>query len=373
MLRLAAASLAATLAALAADQLVFFGTYTNQDSKGIYVSTLDTRTGALAPLELAGEIPNPAFLAVHPNGKFLYAANEVSNFEGQRAGSVSAFAIEAGGRLRLLNRVSSGGPGPCHLNVDRSGRALIVANYGGGSVSAYPVRADGTLGPAASFLQHEGKSVNPKRQEAPHAHSVNISADSRYAFVADLGADKIFSYRLDAATAKLTPNDPPSVSLAPGAGPRHFAFHPGGRFAYSINELLSTITAFAYDAKVGSLKEIETVSTLPAGFSGTNYTAEVVVHPSGKFLYGSNRGDDSLALFRIDARTGKLTAAGHSKTQGQMPRNFNIDPSGGWLLAANQRSNNLVVFRIDPASGALSQVGAPVSLNSPVCIRFLAH
>ena len=351
---------------------VYIGTYTQRGSQGIYHADLDLGTGALGSPRLAAKVVNPSFLAIHPSHKFLYAVGEVGDFAGGKGGAVSALAIDpASGGLLLVNQKSSRGSGPCHVVVDRSGKFVLVANYGGGSVACLPIRADGSLGDAASFVQHAGSSVDPRRQEGPHAHSVNLDPANRFAFVADLGLDKVLIYRFDATLGTLTANDPPWAKVAPGAGPRHFAFHPSGRFAYVINEMHSTVTAFRYDAERGSLETMDTVSTLPLGFSGNSTTAEVQVHPSGQFLYGSNRGHDSIAVFAIDADTGKLTPAGHASTQGKAPRNFGIDPTGQWLLAANQDSDSIVVFRIDPNSGKLLSTGPGIRAPMPVCIKFM--
>lgn len=352
------------------EALVYFGTYTRQKSKGIYVARLEAATGKLTAPELAAELPNPSFLAVHPNRRFLYAVSEMGG--GQKGGAVSAFSIDAtSGKLTFLNRASSGGSGPCHLVVDKTGRNVVVVNYGSGSVAVLPLEADGRLREASSFIQHKGSSVNPKRQQGPHAHSVNLSADNRFAVVADLGLDQVLVYRLDAAKGVITPNDPPFTAVKPGSGPRHFAFHPKGKFAYVINELASTVTAFAYDAARGVLKEIQTTTTLPADFSGVNYTAEVQVHPSGKFLYGSNRGHNSIAVFQVDGRKGTLTAVEQTPTQGKTPRNFGIDPSGTWLLAANQDTDNVVAFRIDQKAGRLTPTGQTLEVGAPVCVKFV--
>ena len=349
---------------------VYFGTYTDGDSQGIYQSEFDLAGGELSAPELAAEVVNPSFLAIHPSRKFLYAVSEISLLDGQTTGGVSGFAIDrSSGQLKLLNQQSSQGAGPCHLSVDATGSVVVVANYGGGSVASLPVSADGRLGPAASAIQHEGHSIDPGRQEGPHAHSINIDPENRFAVAADLGLDKVLIYRLDAKAATLAPHDPPSVSVAGGSGPRHFAFHPSGRFAYVINEMANTVTAFSYEA--GTLKELQTIGTLPADFSEASYTSEVQVHPSGKFLYGSNRGHDSIAIFAIDQETGRLTAAGHQSTGGKAPRNFGIDPTGAYLLAANQASNNVVVFRIDGETGGLTPTGQEIRVVSPVCVKFL--
>jgi 6-phosphogluconolactonase len=309
---------------------------------------------------------------VHPNRKFLYAVGEIGDFEGQKTGGVSAFAIDtASGKLTLLNQQPSHGAGPCHIVVDRAGTSVLVANYGGGSVASFPLANDGRLQPAASAIQHEGRSVNPRRQEMPHAHSINLDPDNRFAFAADLGLDKILIYRFDSATSRLTPH-PAAGVVAAGSGPRHFAFHPTGRFAYVINELANTVTAFAFDGDAGTLTELQTITTLPADFQGTSYTAEVVVHPTGRYLYGSNRGHDSLALFRIEEATGQLTPLGHVSTGGKTPRNFQVDPTGRWILAANQGTDTVVVLKIDLASGAVTPTGQSVAVPTPVCIRFVA-
>jgi 6-phosphogluconolactonase len=350
---------------------VFLGTYTRAKSEGIYRAALDLKSGALSNPELAAKVENPSFLALHPSGKFLYAAGELSNFEGQPGGAVSAFALDDGtGRLEQLNQQSSRGAGPCHLVVDRTGKNVLVANYGGGSVAVLPIEEDGRLRPASSFVQHKGSSVNPKRQEAPHAHSINVDPAGAFAVVADLGLDKVLVYRFDAAAGTLAPNNPPHATVSPGAGPRHFAFHPSGRFAFVINEMNSTVTAFDYDAKKGTLSEIETESTLPSPQSG-NSTAEVQVHPSGKFLYGSNRGHNSLAIFRIDSQKGELTPVGHQLTGGRTPRNFGIDPTGKFVLAANQASDSVVVFRVDENTGELKETGQSIKVPTPVCVKFL--
>lgn len=351
---------------------VYFGNYTRPPEGGIFQATFDAETGKLSPAALAGPATNASFLAIHPSRKFLYAVGEISDFNGQKTGGVSAFAIDPQtGKLTLLNAQSSTGAGPCHISLDQAAKTAFVANYGGGSVASLPINADGTLEPAASSIQHVGSSVNPRRQKEPHAHSINLDPQNKFVFAADLGLDKVLVYRYDAATHTLTPNTPPAGAVAPGAGPRHFAFHPSSRFAYVINELDNTVTAFAYDSAKGTLTEIQAISTLPEGFDGTSYTAEVVVHPSGKFLYGSNRGHDSLAVFQIDQETGKLTARGQVPIGGKTPRNFAIDPTGKWVLAGGQGTNNVTVFAVNQESGELTATGQSIDVPSPVCIRFL--
>lgn len=351
---------------------VYFGTYTGEKSQGIYRSRLDLASGALSTPELAATVTSPSFLAVHPSKRFLYAVNEMGKFGDKPTGAVSAFAIGADGALTLLNQESSGGNGPAHLTVNRNGTAVLVANYGGGSVASLPIDADGRLKPAVSVVAHQGSSVHPKRQTKPYAHSINVDAANAFAYAADLGTDRIFIYRLDGSGA-LTPAAPPSVALAPGSGPRHFAFHPTKPFAYVINELSLTVTAFSRDPKSGALTELQTVSTLPAGVASDPAfsTAEVVVHPSGRFLFGSNRGHDSIAVFAIDEATGRLTLVEHEPTQGSIPRGFGVDPTGTFLLAANQRSDSVVVFRIDPKTGGLTATGHTAKVGTPVSVAFV--
>lgn len=352
--------------------MVYVGTYTQGKSEGIYLFQMDPASGQLTPAGVTAETVNPSFLAIAPSHRFLYAVNEIGHFEGTSCGAVSAFAIDSEtGKLTLLNQQSSRGSGPCHLIVDRQGKNVLVANYGGGSVAVLPIAPDGRLGPATAFVQHAGSSVNPRRQKEPHAHSINLDAANRLAFAADLGLDKVLIYRFNADRGSLVPSDLPSASIAPGSGPRHFAFHPRGRWAYVINEISSTVTAFSFDAQRGTLTTLQTVSTLPEGFTGSSSTAEIQIHPSGKFLYGSNRGDDTIAIFAIDPDTGKLTGVGRQPTQGKTPRGFSIDPTGRFLLAANQDSDSIVVFRVDPGTGALAATGQGVEVPKPVCIAIL--
>ncbi|GAB4135119.1 MAG: lactonase family protein [Planctomycetaceae bacterium] len=355
---------------------VYIGTYTRgSKSKGIYQLSLDMESGKLTLKGVTGNIVNPSFLAIHPNKKYLYAVNESATTAGKRGGAVTAFAINAtDGSLKMLNQHSSGGGGPCHLVVDHSGKNVLVANYGGGSVAVLPIQKNGKLSKASCFIQHKGSGKIPGRQSAPHAHSINVDANNRFAVVADLGMDKVLVYKFDAETGTLTANDPDGVSTAPGAGPRHFAFHPNGKFAYVINEITLTVTAFAYDAQKGTLTPLQTITTLPKIFKGRGLsTAEVQVHPSGKFLYGSNRGHDSIAMFRINQKTGKLKIIGHQPTGGKTPRNFGIDPSGKFLLAANQSSDSIHVFRIDGQTGKLKPTGHSIDIPRPVCVKFLVR
>jgi 6-phosphogluconolactonase len=354
------------------QSLMYVGTYTTKrDSKGIYAYRFDPAAGKLPPAGLAAESTDPSFVAIHPNGKYLYAVNETDNFGGQKSGAVSAFAMDPkSGALKLLNQVATRGAAPCHVSLDKSGKFLLVANYVGGSVATFPVRDDGSLGDVASFVQHSGSSVNKQRQAAPHAHWIGVSPDNRFVLVADLGLDEVLIYRFDAATGALTPNDPAFVKVSPGLGPRHFAFHPNGKFGYLLNEMGSSVTAFSYQANSGALSELQTISTLPKDFTGPRGAAELVVHPSGRFLYTSNRGHHSITAFSIDPEKGTLTSVGQSLTNGKTPRNFAIDPTGTFLVAANQDSGNLVVFRIDLATGSLTPTGEIAQVPAPVCVVF---
>ena len=363
-----ALALAAFAHAAEKPYFVYFGTYTKGMSKGVEVARFDASTGKLSKPETAGETSNPSFVAIHPNHRYLYAVGE----EG-KGGTVSAFKIDpASGKLTLLNSAPSRGSSACHVNVDRSGKFLLLANYGTGSAAVYALKDDGSIGEPTGFQQHNGSGADRRRQSGPHAHSINLSADNRFAIVADLGLDKVFVYRFDAAKGTILPNEPPAASVTPGGGPRHFAFHPKGKFAYVINEMGSKITAFNWDAARGTLTEVQSISTLPADFKGSNSTAEVQVHPSGKFVYGSNRGHDSIAVYKVDVKNGKLTYIENTSTKGKTPRNFGIDPSGKWMIAANQDTNNVVVFKIDTRTGKLTPTGQEYQVGSPVCVKFMA-
>lgn len=369
---LAATALAATPPK---EYFVYFGTYTNNaKSKGIYRATLDVASGKLSAAAVAAECGDPAFLAVHPNGKFLYAIDERADPVKTPGRGVSAYALDArSGALTLLNQQSVGGSGPCHLSVDATGKCVLVANYGGGSIAALPIGADGQLGSAVSVIQHAGSSVNPARQKEPHAHAIEVSPDNRFALVPDLGLDKVMIYKLDAAKAALTANEPAFAPLPPGSGPRHLAFHPNGRFVYVINELTCTMSVFAYDARRGALSDVQNISTLPPGetVQRGQSTAEVIAHPSGKFLFGSNRGHNTIVVYAVDAATGKLTLVEHQSTQGRNPRHFAVDPTGAWLLAENQGSDTVVIFRIDPKTGKLTPTGQSLEVPVPVSAVFV--
>ncbi len=348
---------------------LYVGTYTAGESRGIYRLRLDLKTGALASEGEPTEAVDPSFLALSPDGTRLFAVNEAGDSRDAASGQLSAFAVDpATGVLKFLNKQPSGGPAPCYLSVAAQGRHVLVANYWGGSVSAFPVGADGRLGAATAFVAHETAKSATGEDALPHAHSIDLDPGNRYAIVADLGLDKLFAYRFDARRGRLAAST--TLSLSAGAGPRHFTFHPDGRHGYLINELNSTITVFSYDPASGALRELQTLPTLPAGFSGKNSTAEIAVSPDGKFLYGSNRGHDSLAIFAIDPGSGRLRPLGHEPTRGRHPRQFAIDPTGAFLLAANRDSDSVTVFRIARNSGRLEAVGAPFRSPRPVCLRF---
>ncbi len=358
---------------------VYVGTYTAEagsTSKGIYAYRFDSDTGELTSLGLAAETTNPSFLAVHPNHRFLYAVNETGNYQGQKSGAVSAFSIDrATGKLTLLNEVASKGADPCYITVDKTGKWVLVANYTGGSVAVFPVLEDGRLGEASAFIQHTGHGADPERQEGPHAHSIDLSPDERFAIVDDLGLDETLVYKFDKAKGSLTLNNPQIyTTLAkadPGAGPRHFAFNPNGKFAYVVNEIQSTVSVFSYDRSGGILRRLQTISTYPKDFSAHNDDAEIQVDPSGKFLYASNRGHDSIAVFAIDPDKGTLTLIEYAPTRGKTPRSFEIAPGGSLLFAANEKSNNIVVFSIDAKTGRLTPTGKVLDVSEPVCVKFV--
>ncbi len=350
---------------------VYVGTYTDGESEGIYVHTMDA-SGRLEPTGMVTRAENPTFLDIHPNGRFLYSVNEIDGFEGATAGSVTGYSIDPKtGGLTEINRRSTGGPGPCHLSIDSGGRWVMAANYVGGSICVLPIADDGSLGNASDFVQHEGSSVDPERQTGPHAHSITPDRADRYTYAADLGLDRMMVYRLDTDTGKLAPNDPPWTAVQAGAGPRHFAFHPDNRHAYVINEMDSTVTVFAFDEASGRLSEIQNVSTLPREFEGESWCADVHPSPSGRFLYGSNRGHDSIAVFEVDLSSGRLTAVDHVSTRGQTPRNFAIDPTGTFLLAANQDTDTVVTFRLDERSGVPVPTGDIARIPAPVCVKLI--
>ncbi|MEI6240233.1 MAG: lactonase family protein [Planctomycetia bacterium] len=362
----------------AAEVPVWFGTYTNAKTgaEGVYIARFDTDTGTLTKPVLAAAVKNPSFLALHPTLPMLYAVSEIADAAGKPTGGILAFAIdERTGTLTKKNEQPSGGAGPCHVSIDRAGKVVLAANYGGGSVICLGIEPDGSLRPVVSgtpggFIQHEGSSVNAKRQEKPHGHSIYPSPDGRFAISCDLGIDKVLVHALDVTKATLAPHG--FGATKPGAGPRHFALHPSGRFGYAVNELDLTVTGFAFDPAAGTLTEFQTISTLPADVTDRTglSTAEIVAHPHGKFVYASNRGHHSIAMFSVDEPTGRLASLGVEPIRGKTPRNFVLDPTGRFLLAAGQDSNTVTVFAIDPATGRLTFTGTSIDVPSPVCIRF---
>lgn len=354
------------------EYLVYVGTYTGHGSDGIYAYRFNPKNGNLHPIGLAAKTDNPSFITIDSAGRFLYAVNELDSFQDKPAGAVSVFEInQESGKLTLLQQVSSLGAAPAYLSLDKTGRYLLVANYNGGNVAVFPIGSDGKLGANTAMIQDSGASVNPGRQAAPHAHFIQVTNDNKFAFTADLGIDKILIHRFDSKTGTLSPSDSGFVKLDPGSGPRHIAFSTSGKSVYVINELTSTITAFSYEPETGAMQAKQTTSTLPKTFSGNNTSAEIVIDKKGKFLYASNRGDNSIVLFDIDPGDGHLIPVEWISSAGKDPRNFEIDPTGQWLFAANQNSDNIVVFRIDQATGRLTQTSQTEKLNSPVCVRFL--
>jgi 6-phosphogluconolactonase len=355
--------------AIAAESRVYFGTYTKAgESQGIYYATFDDSTGKFGELALAAEMKNPSFLAVAPSGKTLYAVSEVAGANGE--GEVSAFRILASGSLEFINTVRSGGGAPCHVSLSPDGKTLAVANYGGGSIASYHLGDDGALSEPVTVIQHTGSSVHPTRQKEPHAHSINFSPDGRFAYAADLGTDRIYRYAVDHATGSLTASR--ETVITPGSGPRHFAFRPDGAFAYLINEMTLMMTAFRVEKDSGELTELQSLSTLPAGTEKIGSTAEVVAHPTGRFLYGSNRGHDSIVAYGINEESGELSYLANEPIRGKVPRNFSVSPSGKWLLAAGQQSRSVTVFAIDEMTGKLTFADSEIAVWSPVCIRFVS-
>jgi 6-phosphogluconolactonase len=357
---------------------MYVGTYTGPNSKGIYAYRFDAPTGQATPIGLVAETANPSFLAIDPIQRFLYAANEISDYQGhkkddqknggKKSGAISAFAIDRkSGKLTFLNQVSSHGAGPCYVSLDRTGKHVLTANYDGGSIAVFPVLKDGRLGEASAVIAHTGPTVDPLGAEP---HQIDLSSDNRFAIASYLGMDRLLVYRFDPAKGTLAASDPPFAQLHPGARPRHFSFHPNHKVLYVLEEAASKIDGFSYDAANGTLRQIATVSTLPEGFKGDNTTAEIKVHPEGKFLYSSNRGHDSIAVFAIDAATGMPRFLEAVPTGGKKPRNFEIAPGGSYLVAANQNSNNIMIFKIDPQTGHLTPTGQVLEVPSPACIKF---
>ncbi len=346
---------------------VYFGSFTKDRDEGIYRGALDMQTGELKIVGGVGGTPNPSFLVLGPDGKHLYATTESR----EQGGGAAAFAVDAqSGDLTLINSQPSGSGGTCHIGLDPAGTTAILSDYGGGSVASFPILDDGGVGPVASFIKHADTSGSADKKW-PRAHCTKVAPGGRFALTTDLGLDQVIVYRLDSATGQMTAHDQPPLDLKPGAGPRHLTFYPEKPWVYLINELDSTLAVLNWDAEAGTLSIKQTVGTLPDDFQGDNSTAEVVVHPNGRFLYGSNRGHDSIVTFAIDPDTGLLSRIGFEPTGGKHPRNFNVDPTGSFLIACNMHSDNVQVFRIDQESGKLTPVGEPVTVPTPSCVTFL--
>ena len=362
-------------AATSQGKYIFYVSTHTEDGgkgKGIYAYRFDPATAEVTSLGLAAETTNPTFMAIHGNGRILYSVNELSNYQGLNSGGLSAFSIDhKTGKLTLLSEVRSRGAGPCYLVVDKAGESLLVANYTGGNVAVFPILEDGKLGTASTVIQYSGHGANPDRQEGPHPHSIDLSPDNRFAFVDDLGLDRINLYKFDSSNRSLSANDPPFLKFDAGAGPRHFVLHPSGKFAYVVTEMQSAVVAFSANLQTGTLQPLQTISTLPKDFSGVNNDAEIAMHPSGKFLYASNRGHDSIAVFSIDPSKGTLTAVETAATKGKEPRHFAIDPTGQFLFAENLKSDNIVIFRIDQNTGRLTPTGKVIEVPSPLCLKFV--
>ena len=352
------------------EQMLYVGTYTSGKSEGIYIYRLNMSTGSVKHFKTVKGVTDPSYLAIDRKRRFLYAVNEVSQFEGKPSGAISSFSIDRGtGDLTYLNQKSSRGGAPCYVTQDATGRFVLLANYESGNASVLPIKRDGSLGDAVSVVQHSGASINQDRQQGPHAHCVLLDKSNRYAFTVDLGIDKIVVYRFNEKDGALVNHG--AIATKPGAGPRHLTFHPNNKFAYVINELDSTMTAYTYDSKGGSLSPQQAISTLPQGFSGASFCADVHVSRDGKFLYGSNRGHNSIVVFSIDPTSGHLSLVEHVSTGGDWPRNFVIDPTGTYLLVANQKSDSVVTFRIDTSTGRLTPTGQTAEIPTPVCLKLV--
>lgn len=351
---------------------LYVATYSPQAGEGVFVTTFDLTNGTLGVLRPTGGQKSPAALAIHPGGKFVYATTLIQETPEKSSGGIAALAIDPKtGELREIDRRMSGGTGPCHLSIDNHEQCLLVAHCGTSSVACWQLQPDGRFGKASTNLAHVGESRNAEGKS--QAHSILAAPGNRFAIAADLGLDRLFVYRLEAQAARLTPHDPPFTEVTHGAGPRHLATHPNGRFVYSVNELGNTVTAYAFSGETGRLKRLSDVSTLPADFHGESYAAEIQIHPTGRFLYASNRGHDSLAMFSIDEKSGQLDLIGHVSSQGKFPRHFAQDPAGRFLIVANQKSNQLSMFSIDPVSGQLTAQGTPVPVPQPVCVKFVVQ
>lgn len=353
------------------EHYLLAGTYTSGKSEGIYVYKFNSQTGEFSPVSIAKNVSNPSYLTVSPDEKYVYAVNENHNKE-QNGGEVTSFSFDKKtGILTQLNKQPSAGNDPCYVSINKSGKFILVSNYSSGTASVLPVKKDGSLGPPVSVIKHEGSGVNSERQEGPHVHSTVLSKDNNYVFVSDLGIDKIMIYSFDNKKGKLTPAPTPYVEVEPGAGPRHFEFHPNNKFAYLMEEMSGGISVFAYKGK-GQLDLIQNISALPPDYIGTVGSADIHVSPDGKFLYASNRGEsNTIAIFSINQQTGELTLVGHQSTLGKTPRNFNFDPSGNFLLVANQNSDNIIIFKKDKTTGLLTDTGKKIDVGNPVCIKWI--
>lgn len=372
---IALAVMVLAITAPARDFLVYFGTYTNALSQGIYVSRLDAKAGKLSAPELAAATPSPCFLAVSPDEKFLYTSDSVKTFDGKNVGSVSAFAVDrASGKLSFINAKSSGGAGPCHVSVAAEGKVLLAANYGDGSVKSFQLGTDGGIGADGSVIQHHGSGPNVNRQSSAHAHFITPDPSGHFALACDLGMDKVMIYKINAGDAALAANEIPSGSVPPGSGARHLAFSHDGKFVYVVNEMACTVTTFAWDGKAGSLTPIETVSALPPGVEAKNdfTAAEILVHPGGKYVYATIRGYDSVTVFAADKKNGKLTFVQNTPSGGKVPRGLGIDPTGRWLITGHQKSDNAAVFAIDTKTGKLTPTGQSLTIGSPVDVKFVS-
>ncbi|GAB3987570.1 lactonase family protein [Spirosoma daeguense] len=357
--------LSLTAQAQSGKEIMYVGTYSLRGSEGIYVFEFDRKAGTMQPLQSVSNVKSPSFLALHPSGNYLYSVNEGAD----KSGGVSSYAVDkATGKLQFLNSQSSLGAGPCHISVDKTGKTAFVSNYGGGSLAVLPIKSDGTLGEPTDKVQDEGSGPNTKRQEKAHVHSATLAPDNRFLYVADLGIDKVNIYDIDLVNSKVKPANPAFASVSPGSGPRHFTFHPNGKYAYLVEELTSTVAAFTLNAKTGELTLIQdNVKTLPENFTEQNTSADIHIDPSGKFLYQSNRGYNGLAIFAI-GNDGKLTKVGEQLTEGKTPRNFLIDPKGEYIFVAHQDTDNITIFKRDAKTGKLTYTGQSVKVPAPVCI-----
>ncbi len=354
------------------NYVVYVGTYTDHGSKGIYAYNFDSATGQLATRGLVAEAVSPSFLAASANQQFLYGVSEIGDYKGDKSGGLLAYQVDKGtAKLTLLNEVATKGAGPCHLSIDKTGKFVLVANYDSGSVMVSPLKADGRVGESSGFVQHTGSGINPERQTGPHAHFIETSADNKFALAADLGLDEILVYQFNSSKGALSPATRAYAKVKGGSGPRHFAFHPNGRFLYLLNEMASAVTVFSYDVANGGLQEKQTISALPPDFSGKSDAAEIQIDAAGKFLYTSNRGSDSITAFAIAPGKGTLSVVQNISSGGRTPRHFTLDPSGRYLLAANQESDNIVTFTVDRNSGKLAKTSEVKNISQPVCLTFV--